>query len=96
MLPQWLRERAFYMAGVTHAELLQGWGQKERGLTRGAVMAFPAWELIRIMPRSVPRDWLARFTLSGGVMRNGRMIAMKDSAVWAGKPSASARPRNSA
>lgn len=145
MLPQWLRERSFYMAGVhqaealsgfraevekiaqgessipeserrlsemlagigykplpgqegtikdlthwrrmrvslrTNVELLQGWGQRQRGMTRGALMAFPAWELIRIMPRSEPRDWPTRFTLSGGEIRDGRMIAMKDSLVW--------------
>lgn len=146
MMPQWLRERAFYMAGVAHAEtldefraeaekiangessipeaekrlgifldksgyqplpgqegtikdlrswrrmrvalrtnveLLQGWGQKNRGMTRGAVMASPAWELVRVSPRQVPRDWLARFTLSGGIVRGGRMFALKTSKVWA-------------
>lgn len=148
-VPQWLRERSFYMAGVAHAEtldefrgevaaiangassipeaerrlaeylktsgyqplpgqegtikdlrswrrmrvalrtnveLLQGWGQKNRGLQRGALMAFPAWELIRIMPRKNPRDnpaWDVRFNLSGGEPSGGRMIAMKDSKVWA-------------
>lgn len=146
MLPQWLRERAFYMAGVhqaeildayrkeaaaivqgdstveqsrkkleqfltgigyqpepgqegtikdlrtmrrmqvalrTNAELLQGWGQKERGMRRGAITAFPAWELIRMEPRTAPRiDWPQRFTRAGGELRDGRMIAMKDSPVW--------------
>lgn len=145
MLPQWLRERSFYMAGVhqteildefrteveklaqgassipeserrlsemlagvgykplagqegtikdlrswrrmrvslrTNTELLQGWAQKQRGIKRGAIMAFPAWELIRLMPRNLPRDWQVRFTLSGGTIRDGRMIAMKDSPVW--------------
>lgn len=148
MLPQWLRERAFYMAGVSEAEilqkfrdqaakiaqgeasveesrkqleqfltgigyapkpgqegtikdltslrriqvslrtnvdLLQGWGQKERGKKTGAMTAFPAWELIRVMPRNTPRNnpaWDARFVLCGGVIREGRMIAMKDSPVW--------------
>lgn len=146
MLPQWLRERTFYMAGVhqaeildefrgevakiaqgetsipqaekrlgkfldaagyrpapgqegtikdlrswrrmrvalrTNVELLQGWGQKESGLRAGAAAAFPAWELVRYAPRAVPRDWPARFTLSGGEIRGGRMIALKDSPVWA-------------
>lgn len=154
-LPQWLRERIFYMAGVAHAEtldefrrevesiaaggasipeaerrlsellvasgykplpgqegtikdlrswrrmrvalrtnveLLQGWGQKQRGLTRAGMMAFPAWELIRVMPRSAPRNWdgnapskqdpAARWTLAGGTFYAGRMIALKDSPVW--------------
>lgn len=155
MLPQWLREKGFYMSGVNHAEtleefrgevekiadgsssiseserrlgeflkrtnyqpepgqegtikdlsswrrmrvalrtnveLLQGWGQKNRGLQRGAFLAFPAWELIRIMPRKAARNWegnrptskdpAARWILAGGEFYDGRMIAMKDSVVW--------------
>lgn len=148
MVPQWERERAFYMAGVTQAEildafrdevaaiaqgetsipqaerrlgemlaeigytpepgqegtikdlrtwqrmrvalrtnveLLQGWADKERGMTRGAIMAAPAWELIRRFKRNVPRDnpaWEARFVIMGGEIRDGRMIAMKESLVW--------------
>jgi hypothetical protein len=76
----------------TNTELLQGWGQKERGMTRGALMAFPAWELIRLMPRTAPRNWdgknptrhdpHARWILAGGKLYAGRMIAMKDSPVW--------------
>lgn len=144
-LPQWLRERSFYMAGVaqaelldafrsevsliaqgaasipeaekrlsqylaasgyqpapgqentikdlsfwrrmrvslrTNSELLNGWGQQQRGLQRGALMAFPAWELVRINPRTTPRDWETRWTLSGGKIYAGRLIAMKDSPLW--------------
>lgn len=145
MVPQWQRERAFYMAGVTDAEilqgfrneaalivqgdstieqsrktieqmldamgyspepgqegtikdlrsmrriqtalrtnvvLLQGWAQKARGMTVGALAAFPAWELIRLEERKDKRDWEARFVLAGGTIRGGRMMAMKDSDVW--------------
>lgn len=148
MVPQWERERAFYMAGVfqaeildafraevaaiaqgetsipqaerrlgemlaeigyaplpgqegtikdlrtwrrmrvalrTNVELLQGWALKEEGMTRGAMMAFPAWELIRRFKVKAPRDnpaWDARFVIAGGEIRGGRMIAMKDSLVW--------------
>lgn len=146
MLSQWLRERAFYMAGVAQAEildeyraevqkiaqgdssveesrkrlemfltkvgyapapgqegtikdlrsvrrmqvslrtnvdLLRGWGQKERGMRRGALTAFPAWELVRVAPRTVPRNWQLRWTRAGGPSNpDGRMIAMKDSDVW--------------
>lgn len=88
-LRSWRRMR---VALRTNVELLQGWGQKERGMTRGAIMAFPAWELVRIMPRTVPRNWggetptkrdpVSRFILAGGMIREGRMIAMKDSIVW--------------
>jgi hypothetical protein len=69
----------------TNVELLQGWGEKERGMTRGAMMAAPAWELIRRFPRKAPRDnpsWDARFAIAGGRKYGGRMIAMKDSDVW--------------
>jgi len=67
----------------TNVELLQGWAQKERGTTRGAMMSAPAWELVRMLPRQVPRDWEARFQIAGGTIRDGRMIAMKDAQVWA-------------
>lgn len=88
-LKSWRRMR---VALRTNVELLQGWGQKERGLSRGAVMAFPAWELIRYMPRTAPRNWdgnhpgkrdpQARWILAGGTFYGRRMIAMKDSPVW--------------
>jgi hypothetical protein len=78
-LRSWRRMR---VALRTNVELLQGWGQKERGMTLGAMTAAPAWELVRVMPRSVPRDWKLRFDLSGGIERGGRMIAMKGSQVW--------------
>ena len=147
MLPQWLRERIFYMAAVnrgeilegfrgevgaiasgargleesrkllermlkdqnyqplpgqegtikdlasmrriqtslrTNVSLLQGWGQKNRGLLGGAVSAFPGWELVRFLSRKVPRgDWPERFERAGGELSaGGRMIALKDDPVW--------------
>jgi hypothetical protein len=143
MLPQWLRERSFYMAGVSRAEildefrreaslivagessipqseknleqfldrigyqpepgdegtirdlrswrrmrialrtnidLLQGWQQKERGHRPGPAAAFPAWELIRIEPRTNEREWLQRWEDAGG--QPGRMIALKTDPIW--------------
>lgn len=146
MLPQWIRERTFYMAGVhqaeilqefrkeatlvatgeagieesrkrleifldgigykplpgqegtikdlrsmrriqtslrTNSDLLQGWAKKNRGLLPGALRAFPGWELVRLVPKKVPRTWPALFTRAGGVVtEDGRMIALKTSQVW--------------
>ncbi len=146
MLPQWLRERCFYMAAVHRAEiledfraevaaiasgergmeesrkrleglldargyaplpgqagtikdlrsmrrihtslrtnvtLLQGWGQKQRGLLPGALKAFPGWELVRFENRRHQRIWQERFVAAGGKLSaGGRMIAHKLSPVW--------------
>ena len=147
MLPQWIRERSFYMAGVNQAEILDafraeargivdgtssveesrkrleamlpgmgykplpgqegtikdltserrisialstnvailhGWAQKERGLQRGAEIAYPVWELVRLITKEVPREWPARFLVAGGMItEDGRMMAPKNSEVWA-------------
>lgn len=59
-------------------------GYREEGLTPGALFQFPAWELVRIYPRQVPRgDWPDRFTQAGGTLREGRMVALKTDPVWA-------------
>lgn len=59
-------------------------GYRAEGLSEGALFQFPAWELIRIYPRQVPRgDWPQRFTKSGGTLRKGRMAALKTDGVWA-------------
>ena len=146
MLPQWLRERSFYMAAVTQAELLQemrnlvdladrgaegeyelrkrwerklaeagyqplpgqegtikdlrslrrfnvalrtnlsllaGWRQKEGGLRPAVLRATPAWELVRNGNRRIPRNWLRRWEAVGGVVINGRMVALKQDLIWA-------------
>lgn len=58
-------------------------GYREQGTTAAALFAFPAWELIRIYPRTVPRDdWPQRWAAAGGVLYAGRMIAEKGSNVW--------------
>jgi hypothetical protein len=145
-VPQWLRERAFFMAGVHRAEileefrkevgeiaagrrgieesrkrleqyldktgyqpapgqsgtikdlrsakrmlvslrtnvaLLQGWSQKERGMRPGALQSMPAWELVRVAAKKVPRDWQERFQRVGGKLSpGGRIIALKTSDLW--------------
>lgn len=61
------------------------------------VEAYPAWELVRVYDRDVPRgyrragqtlipvpgdDWPARWRAAGGELINGRMIALKSDAIW--------------
>ena len=62
----------------TQVELVRGQGQQTRGQARAS--AYPAWELIRIYPREVPRDWASRWTISGG--KPGPLIALKGDPVW--------------
>jgi len=66
----------------TQLELMQGAGQQAAGLTADRLEAFPAWELIRVMEVSVPRDWPARWAIADGRMTEGRMIALKGDPVW--------------
>jgi hypothetical protein len=69
----------------------------EAGREPDAVYQFPAWELVRIYPRQVPRgfkmtkngleavpddDWESRWVQAGGVLVDGRMIALKDDPIW--------------
>jgi hypothetical protein len=43
----------------------------------------PAWELVRVLPVEVPRDWPSRWIIAGGRMsEGGRMIALKGDPVW--------------
>jgi hypothetical protein len=58
-------------------------GYREQSTTPAALFSFPAWELIRIYPRTVPRDdWPLRWAEAGGKLYDGRMIAEKSSPVW--------------
>lgn len=82
----------------TQMRQLANRGYLAQGTTPAALFAFPAWELVRIYPRTVPRDdWPDRWTAAGGVLyretvsgdaptnlnpSRGRMIAAKDSSVW--------------
>lgn len=68
------------------------------GQTDAALYSFPAWELLRIWPREVPRgkkrvqgqivddpghDWPSRWEQLGGrFTADGRMIATKDDDIW--------------
>lgn len=66
----------------TQRELMQGAGEQWRGQQPDMLTAFPAWELIRVMPVEVPRDWPSRWTIAGGKLTAGRMIAAKGDPVW--------------
>jgi hypothetical protein len=70
----------------TQLDLMQGAGQQERGMRPEYLAEFPAWELVRVANKAVPRDWQARWTIAGGrgqdVPATSRMIALKGDPVW--------------
>lgn len=71
----------------TQLELMAGKGQEQRGLTPAALDLFPAWELVRVKPARVPRDWFARFKQAGGRVLEDedgrkRLMAHKLDEVW--------------
>ncbi len=73
----------------TQFSLMEGWAQQQRGEDRAD--AFPAWELVRMEPRRVPRGstnysvgWIARWRTVGGPLRPGmRLMAPKGHPIWA-------------
>ena len=73
----------------TNADQAKGYASHLRATTTGAILAFPAYELVRVERRKMPRDWSARWTAAAqkvgweGVARNGAMIALKTSPIWA-------------
>lgn len=64
----------------TQRELMQGAGEQWRGQQPDMLAAFPAWELIRVMPVEVPRDWPSRWTIAGGQLRDPDTGAILDPA----------------
>ena len=73
----------------TNADQAKGYASHLRATTTGAILAFPAYELVRVERRKLPRDWGARWAAAAqkvgweGVARNGAMIALKTSPIWA-------------
>lgn len=74
----------------TNADQAKGYASHLRATTAGAILAFPAYELIRVQQRKMPRDWHARWIKAAnavgwdGVAKDtDRMIALKTSPVWA-------------
>jgi hypothetical protein len=67
----------------TQRDLMQGAGLKMRGSEPDRLSTFPAYELVRVLPVAMPRDWPSRWTIAGGAKRDdGRMIALKGDPVW--------------
>lgn len=66
----------------TNRAQAQGYARFKRSSTGGALLAFPAQELIRIRNSKERRDWQARWTAAGGTLTDGRMIALKTDPVW--------------
>ena len=66
----------------TQADLMAGAGEQLRGHSPERLAVAPAWELVRIVPVRVPRDWQARWTIAGGTLIGGKMIALKGDPIW--------------
>lgn len=77
----------------TQMDLMHGAGLQFRGHQPDRLAQFPAWELVRLEDRTVPRDWPARWAIAGGKLYGGpaspngsagtsRMIAFKGDPVW--------------
>jgi hypothetical protein len=66
----------------TQRALMRGKGQQMRGQSLDRLATFPAWELVRVIPVDVPRDWPARWAIVGGTLEEGRMIALKGDPIW--------------
>jgi len=75
----------------TQLDLAYGYGQYLTAMDPDLLSEWPAWELVRITPRKAPRNWLQRWADAGGVLHDGRMIALKTDPIWSkisrfGKP----------
>jgi len=67
----------------TQQDLMVGAGQQMRGQTPVMLSEYPAWELVRVMDKAIPRDWPARWKIAGGTLSaGGRMIALKGDPIW--------------
>jgi hypothetical protein len=66
----------------TQVDLMRGAGTQMNGMSPSKLANFPCWELVRVYPVRVPRDWPERWATVGGTMYEGRMIAPKGDAIW--------------
>lgn len=67
----------------TQIDLMRGAGQQMRGTAPDRLAAFPCWELVRIMPVRVPRDWEKRWQEVGGsFVINGKFYAPFEETPW--------------
>lgn len=75
----------------TQEELMRGAAMKARGESGTRAKQFPAWELVRLYGRKVPRGsvkgskaWPTRWDEAGGTRTKfGQMIALKGDPIWA-------------
>lgn len=72
------------------AEQSFGYGQWRQGQTDAVLRVYPAQEFYRATNRKEPRNWPERWSAAGGRFfqgrsdyPEGRMIALKDSPIWA-------------
>ena len=73
----------------TNADQAKGYVSHIRATTTGAILAFPAYELVRVQQRKLPRNWDARWMNAAkavgfeGVSRDlSKKIALKTSPIW--------------
>jgi hypothetical protein len=66
----------------TNADLASGYVGYVSGASKGARLAFPAQELVRVEERQAKRDWSGKWQAAGGKFYAGRMIALKEDPVW--------------
>ena len=63
--------------------LIQRCGSHGGSISGGALLAFPADELISIRPEDcIIKKWKAKWISEGGQLYDGRMIALKDDEIW--------------
>lgn len=73
----------------TNADQARGYASHIRATSAGAILAAPAYELVRVERRKAERDWDKRWEDAAkkvgweGVARNGSHIALKTSPIWA-------------
>lgn len=72
----------------TNVDQAKGYASHIQETSRVAILTRPAYKLVRVKQRKMPRDWGARWTAAAqkvgweGVARNGEMIALKTSPIW--------------
>lgn len=76
----------------TQLRLARGASLRARGLEAGRLSRYPAWELVRVMSRRMPRGsaesnsegWGGRWLRAGGpIVPGGKLIALKTDPIWA-------------
>jgi hypothetical protein len=67
----------------TNLQMAQGYGTFIADQNPDRLDAWPAQELFRLEPRTVPRDWVGRWSDAGGdFTADGRMVALKNDPIW--------------